>query len=66
MPFNLQVLKVTPFKAVVFKETLFKSHWENVQSIKMIFSNETEDKMQPSNKQFSYSFPDIERLSISA
>jgi hypothetical protein len=66
MPFNLQVLKVTPFKAVDFKETLFISQWEKVQSIKMVFSNEREDKMQPSNSQFSYSFPDSLRSFISA
>jgi hypothetical protein len=66
MPFNLQVLKVTPFKAVDFKETLFISHWEKIQSIKMDFSNEREDKIQPSNRQFSYSFPDSIKFSISA
>ena len=45
------------FKAVDFKETLFISHWEKIQSIKIDFSNEREDKIQPSNRQFSYSFP---------
>jgi hypothetical protein len=51
---------------VDFKETLFISQWEKVQSIKMVFSNEREDKIQPSNRQFSYSFPDSIRSFISA